>query len=142
MTAFNPDASALLYSTLLGGKKYDSGYGIAVDPAGNAYVVGQTISTNFATPNAFQTFLNGTNDTFLAKILLQSQPALAITPSGGTNINLAWSAFSPEFILESNMDLASTNWLVVPSSPLPTNGSLMLTLPATDDALIFRLHIF
>ena len=142
VTAFDPEASALLYSTLLGGKKNDSGYGIAVDPAGNAYIVGQTISTNFATPNAFQTFLNGTNDTFLAKIVLQSQPVLAITPSGGTNVTLAWSAFSPEFVLESNMDLASTNWVVVPQLPMTTNGSMILTLPASDDDLFFRLHMF
>jgi Beta-propeller repeat len=142
VTAFNSDASALLYSILMGGKKDDSGYGIAVDPVGNAYVVGRTISTNFATPNAFQTFLNGTNDTFLAKIVLQSQPVLAIAPSNVTNVTLAWSAFSPEFVLESNMDLASTNWVVVPQLPVPTNGSLILTLPATDDDLFFRLHMF
>jgi hypothetical protein len=142
VTAFNPDASALLYSVLLGGKKNDSGYAIAVDPAGNAYVVGQTISTNFATPNAFQTFLNGTNDTFLAKILLQSQPVLAIAPSDGTNVTLAWSGFGPEFVLESNMNLASTNWVVVPQLPVPTNGSVILTLPATNDDLFFRLHMF
>ncbi len=142
VTAFNPDASALLYSTLLGGKKNDSGYGIAVDAAGNAYVVGQTISTNFATPNAFQTFLNGTNDTFLAKIMLQSQPVLAIAPSSGTNVILAWPVFSPEFVLESNTDLASTNWVVVPQLPVPTNGSLIITMPANDDDLFFRLHMF
>ena len=124
VTAFNPDASAVLYSTLLGGEKNDYGYGIAVDPAGNAYVVGQTASTNFTTtPGAFQTFRNGTNDTFLAKILLQTQPALAITAPGGTNVTLTWPAFEPEFILESSTNLASTNWLAVPQLRCLTNGS-------------------
>jgi hypothetical protein len=139
VTAFNPDASALLYSTLLGGQQYDAGYSIAVDPAGNAYVVGQTYSTNFATPGAFQTFRNGTNDAFLAKILLQSQPMLAIAVSGGTNVALTWPAFEPEFILESNTNLISTNWLAVPQTPVPTNGSMTVTLPATNDDLFFRL---
>jgi hypothetical protein len=142
VTAFNPDASAVLYSILLGGKQYDAGYGIAVDPTGNAYVVGQTISTNFPTVNAFQPFRNGPNDTFLAKILLQPQPALAITVAGGTSINLAWSAFDPEFILESRAYQASANWLAVPVTPVRTNGSLMVNLPATGDSLIFRLHKF
>jgi hypothetical protein len=145
VTAFNPDASALLYSTLLGGRQYDAGYSIAVDPAGNAYVVGATSSTNFATPGAFQTFRNGTNDTFLAKILLQSQPTtpvLSIVPSGGTNVVLVWSPFDPEFILESTTNLASTNWLAVPQAPVQTNSSATITLPATNDDLFFRLHKF
>jgi hypothetical protein len=142
VTAFNPDASALLYSTLLGGKQNDAGYSIAIDPAGNAYVVGATSSTNFATPGAFQTFRNGTNDTFLAKILLQAQPALAIAADGGTNVTLAWPAFEPEFILESNTNLISTNWLAVPQLPVPANGSVTVTLPATNDSLFFRLHEF
>ena len=142
VTAFNPNASALLYSTLLGGSQYDAGYGITVDPSGNAYVVGQTYSPNFATPGAFQTFLNGPDDTFLAKILLQSQPALAITNDGGTNVTLAWPGFEPEFVLESSTNLASTNWLPVPQTPMQIKGSTSVTLPATNDALFFRLQMF
>ena len=54
----------------------DFGYGIAVDPAGDAYIVGQTTSANFPTLAAFRSTLNGANDAFLAKILLTSQPTL------------------------------------------------------------------
>jgi hypothetical protein len=71
VTAFNADATALLYSGYLGGKANDYGYGIAVDPAGNVYVVGQTASTDFPTTNAFQTFRNGPGDAFLTKIVSQ-----------------------------------------------------------------------
>jgi hypothetical protein len=68
VTAFNNDCSALLYSTYLGGNGNDRGNGIAIDPAGDAFVVGQTASTNFPTVNAGQEFRNGTNDTFLIEI--------------------------------------------------------------------------
>jgi len=72
--AFNANATALLYSTYLGGASDDFGYGIAVDPLGNAYIIGQTFSANFPTLNARQTTLNGTSDAFLAKIVLPVAP--------------------------------------------------------------------
>jgi Beta-propeller repeat len=43
----------LLYSTLLGGTNNDQANGIAADAAGNAYVVGWTVSTNFPYTNVF-----------------------------------------------------------------------------------------
>ena len=48
----NPTGSALVYSTFLGGKDDDEGAGIAVDSAGNAYIAGATLSTNFPTASA------------------------------------------------------------------------------------------
>ena len=47
VTKLNAAGTALVYSTYLGGSGDDFGDGIAVDPAGNAYVTGQTSSSNF-----------------------------------------------------------------------------------------------
>jgi len=56
VTKLNPTGSALVYSSYLGGESDDSGHGIAVDAAGNAYVTGWTRSNAFpTTPDAFQT---------------------------------------------------------------------------------------
>ena len=46
--------SALVYSTYLGGSRYDSGTGVAVDAAGNAYIAGQTQSSEFPLTNPLQ----------------------------------------------------------------------------------------
>jgi len=58
----NPAGSALVYSTYLGGGGGDAGSSIAVDSGGNAYVTGQTYSTEFpTTPGAFQRVCNRNN---------------------------------------------------------------------------------
>src|SRR3989441_4502002 len=61
---------ALAYSTYLGGSSSDFGFGIAVDAAGNAYVTGDTNSTNFpTTAGAFQTTFGGPpGDAFVTKL--------------------------------------------------------------------------
>jgi hypothetical protein len=56
VTVLNPSGSGLLFSSYFGGSSNDYGYGIALDSAGNAYVGGQTSSSNFpTTPGAYQT---------------------------------------------------------------------------------------
>ncbi|MGO9586784.1 MAG: immunoglobulin domain-containing protein [Limisphaerales bacterium] len=89
--AFTSDASALLYSGYLGGKENDFGYGIAVDASGDAYVVGQTLSTNFPTFNAPQTFRNGTNDAFLTKIILTPGPPAITSQPGDQTVEVGSS---------------------------------------------------
>ena len=60
VTKLNPTGSALVYSTYLGGSGVNNGFGIAVDTLGNAYVTGQTFSTDFpTTPGAIQTTFGG-----------------------------------------------------------------------------------
>jgi alpha-tubulin suppressor-like RCC1 family protein len=84
--AFTNDASRLLYSGYLGGNDNDLGYGIAVDASGNAFVVGQTLSTNFPSYNGTVTARNGSNDTFLTKIVLNvPAPTITAQPQSQTN---------------------------------------------------------
>jgi PKD repeat protein len=68
VTKMNPTASALFYSTYLGGLGDEEGNGIAVDSAGDAYVTGMTQSSNFpVTLNAFQSLRKGIQDAFVTK---------------------------------------------------------------------------
>jgi hypothetical protein len=65
----NPAGSALDYATFLGGGHQDWSQGIAVDGAGNAYLIGVTFSADFpTTAGAFDTTHNGLNDVFVAQI--------------------------------------------------------------------------
>jgi hypothetical protein len=68
VTKLNPAASALIYSTYLGGSKDDFGQGIALDTTGNAYVTGYTSSTNFRTVRALQPTNGGLSDAFVTKL--------------------------------------------------------------------------
>jgi Beta-propeller repeat/Abnormal spindle-like microcephaly-assoc'd, ASPM-SPD-2-Hydin len=56
VTKFSADGSTLLYSTYLGGGSEDVGNGIAVDNAGDAYIVGTTESDDFPVPSTAQSF--------------------------------------------------------------------------------------
>ena len=47
VSKLNAAGSVLLYYTYLGGSGNDAGFGIAVDPSGDAYVTGRTTSSNF-----------------------------------------------------------------------------------------------
>jgi uncharacterized protein (TIGR03437 family) len=78
---------ALIYSTYLGGSKNDIGYGIAVDPAGSAYVTGLTTSTNFpVTAGAAQSaFGGGSADAFIVKLNPAGSALLYATYLGGSS---------------------------------------------------------
>jgi hypothetical protein len=144
VTAFNTNGTALLYSVYLGGANNDFGYGLALDPAGDAYVVGQTFSSNFPTNNALHAALNGPSDAFLAKILLLEVPPALSIALGTTNVTLTKPAYLPEYLLESNTNLLFNTWTLVPV-PLPpvfSNGLQVITLPATNADLFFRLQRF
>ena len=54
VTKINPKGTALVYSTYLGGSEQETGYGIAIDSAGNAYVTGGTSSSNFPMADPLQ----------------------------------------------------------------------------------------
>lgn len=59
ITKLNPTGTALVYSTFLGGSSLDLITAVAVDSAGNAYVTGGTVSTDFPTQNPYQAHFAG-----------------------------------------------------------------------------------
>jgi len=81
VTKVNPAGSLLVSSSYLGGSYEDYGLGIALDSSGNAYVTGQTDSSDFPLSNPLQATLGGTSDAFIT--ITKVSPlivTLAITP--------------------------------------------------------------
>jgi len=71
ITKMNPTGTALIYSTYFGGNNNDSSNDIAVDAAGNAYVIGFSDSSNLpTTPGAFRSTPIGSDesDAFTMKL--------------------------------------------------------------------------
>jgi len=82
------DGSALIWSTYYGGSLTDYCFGMALDPNGGMYGVGNTISTDFPVVSAFQpSFAGGTGnfpgDSFLVKIAASGTSASYATYLGG-----------------------------------------------------------
>ncbi|HYL36121.1 MAG TPA: SBBP repeat-containing protein, partial [Bryobacteraceae bacterium] len=90
VSKLNATGSALIYSTFLGGLGLDLCAGIAVDPAGNAYVTGTTYSADFPTQIAFQT-LRGTANAFVSKINATGSALVYSTFLGGTNFDQGYA---------------------------------------------------
>jgi Tol biopolymer transport system component/photosystem II stability/assembly factor-like uncharacterized protein len=64
----NPSGGSAVFSTYLGGTRFDAASGVAVDANSNVYISGQTNSAGFPTTGgAFQTVLKGFSDLFVTK---------------------------------------------------------------------------
>ncbi len=85
------DPLVLVYSTYLGGSDGDSGWSIAVDSEGAAYVTGETWSTDFPTRNPIQgSFGGGDYDAFIAKLNASGSALIYSTYLGGSDSEAGW----------------------------------------------------
>jgi hypothetical protein len=162
--SFNaPSTLSLTYSTFLGGNSYDQGNGIAVDPAGNAYVTGYTSSTNFPTQNAFQGALNGTYNAFIAEISSALWPSANLSPPGlafpPQTVDLTSASQSVTLYNTGTGPLSISNFVFTPgpfafastgttcltSSEVPVGGNCILSVtftPTTTGPFTGALTVF
>jgi hypothetical protein len=82
----------LLTSTLIGGNSDEYAYSIALDPSGNVYIGGYTMSMYFPAPSgALTNFSRGGSDIFIAKLDSDLTSLLASTLIGGSGDEYAYS---------------------------------------------------
>ncbi len=129
----NPAGSALLYSTYLGGSGADDANSIAVDRFGNAYVTGETVSTDFPTANPLQATLGGDFDAFVAKLNPAGSALLYSTYLGGSGADVATSIAVDRF---GNAYVTGET----DSPDFPTANPLQASLAGDLDAFVAKLN--
>jgi len=131
VTILSADGS-LLYSTFLGGRGRDQGYGIAVDPWGRIYVTGET-GGNFPTKNSLQDYGGGSTDVFVSKLNVTADRSELIysTYLGGgdrdAGFGIAVDAWGKAFVAG-----------LTESVDFPTRNSLQ-SLTAVVDAFVAKI---
>ncbi len=134
----NAAGSAIIYSTYLGGgggNGFDAVFGLAIDPAGNAYITGPTLSTDFPTANAIQaTYAGGTDgDGYVAKINAAGNALVYSTYLGGSG-----SENGQAITADSSGNAYVTG--STSSTNFPTANALDATLAGTSDAFVTKLN--
>ena len=134
------EGTNLVYSTYLGGSGDDTGFGIALDGAGDVYLTGVTASPNFPiVGNAISAHLHGTPslglypyDAFVVKLDAGGSNLLYSTFIGGT---------LPDGGNAIAVDGAGQIYVtgVTGSADFPTNGTTSAFAGATYDAFLLKL---
>jgi len=127
----NATGNQLLYSTYLGGTNYDLGTAIAVDTAGNAYVAGDTLSTNFPVLGGFQAASGGGTDVFVSKLTSAGALSYSTYLGGSANDHAGGIAVDTAGAAYIAGGTSSTNF--------PVAGAIQATNHGAQDAFIAKL---
>jgi len=112
----------------------DNGYGIAVDSLGNAYVTGQTISTDFPTTNPLQPANGGGGgDAFVAKLNPVGSALVYSTYLGGSGVDEGYG-----IAVDSLGNAYVTGY--TNSSDFPTTNPLQRYLAGIGNAFVAKLN--
>ncbi|MGA1820686.1 MAG: SBBP repeat-containing protein, partial [Thermoplasmatota archaeon] len=135
VTKFNSAGSALSYSTYLGGTSSDyARYSpIKVDSNGNAYIAGQTYSSNFpVTSGAYQSSISGSPDGFMVNLSSTGSSLSYSTYLGGSG---------SEYPYAMSMDKFNCVYMTgyTYSSNYPTVNPYQSSAASTPDAFVSKI---
>jgi len=142
-----PAGDRLVYSTCLGGTKFDDGRAVAVDGLGNALVTGYAFSPEFpVTPGAYDTSFNGGaaySDAFVTKV----SPTGAIEYStffGGAFRDTGWAiavdAMGNAYVAGLSGDIPTTDG-AYDQSPNGGADAFLAKLDPTGSSLLFATYL-
>jgi hypothetical protein len=132
-----PTGASMSYATYLGGSGNDDGKRVAVDTAGNAYVVGVARSVDFPVQNAYSSSLAGSSDAFVTKLDPTGSALVYSTYLGGSGnergLGIAVDSVGQAYV---------TGWTTSTNFPV-TPGAFQRTIgypdPAISNAFITKL---
>lgn len=133
VTKMNASGTACIYSTYLGGSGLDEAVSIAVDSAGNAFLTGDTKSTNFPTVNPIDGTANGDADAFVTKINAAGTALIYSTYLGGSGLEIGYGV-----AVDSPGNAYLTG--VVRSPNFPTVNPIDGTLGGGQDAFVTKIN--
>ena len=132
VTKLNPTASALVFSTYLGGGQDDAATGIGVDTAGNVYVAGGTDSIDFPQSNALPPEMGGAGSNFVT----------ALRPPGNAFLYSTYFADAQTMVTGMTVTSGGTVYLTgsTTSTSYPTVNPYQASFGGQSDAFIARLE--
>jgi hypothetical protein len=133
----------LTYATYLGGSGNDIGRAIALDGAGNAYVTGETSSTNFpgAGTSAIQSTSHGSYDVFVAKLNAAGTALLYSTYLGGSGGDFGYAiAVDSVGNVYVTGDTSSPTAAGPGNIPFPVVGGVQALYRLGGDAFITKIN--
>ncbi|MFN8007716.1 MAG: SBBP repeat-containing protein [Terriglobia bacterium] len=134
VSKFNPEGTALIFSTYLGGAFDDIPERIVLDASGNIYIAGNTLSANFLTVSAIQPSSKGLQEAFVTKMDPTGSTVFLSTYLGGSGNDAARSVA---------VDSAGNIYVVGSTDSLnfPTVNTLQSAIPnGPADAFITRIN--
>ena len=129
----NPSGSGLIYCTYLGGSGNDVANGIAVDAAGEAYIVGYTDSANFPTRSPIYANYGGQGDAFVAKLTPAGDSLVFSTYLGGSLVDIATAV-----ALDSSGNVYVTGATLSANFPV-TGGAFQTLNQGSYDAFVSKI---
>ena len=149
VTTLAADGSSLAFSTYLGGKLVDQGFGIALDASGNIYVVGETVSSNFPLVNPLQAVYGGAADAFVAKLNPTTSTLIYSTYLGGSAadygfgiaVDSAGSAYVTGFTQSSDFPTANPYQPALFGVAGSNEGVFVSKLNPAGSALVYSTYL-
>ncbi|OHB71795.1 MAG: hypothetical protein A2W23_00010 [Planctomycetes bacterium RBG_16_43_13] len=111
------------------------GWGITADSSGNAYIAGETESTNFPTASPIQASNAGVKDAFVTKINAAGSAFIYSTYLGGSGTDYAWDIAIDSS--ESAYVIGRTN-----STNFPTVSPIQASNAGGYDAFVAKISSF
>ena len=142
LAKLNPQFSALIFSTYLGGSSGDQGTSIALDTAANAYIAGTTLSIDLPIANPLQAVCtscgSGIPDAFVSKLSGLALPVVAFSPTAlSFNPQLVGTTSNPQTLSVTNQgDAALTFTTIVASGDYAQTNNCGMSLPSAGNCVI------